>query len=403
MEIVNYYPTIVILSLYNLLSFFIINKYKKKLFFFLIDKPDGIRKLHQGSVLIIGGIFVANYLIFSTIFFYEINVLLYICAASLLIFVIGLIDDCFTLGAYLKLLIITVIIFLTLYLNNELKINSLYFSSFFKTIYLGDFSYFVTTLCILLLINCLNLSDGINGLATGISIIWLIFIYYYSSIEIKLILLPLLFLLTLIFLSIYKGKYFLGDNGSLILSNFTGMVTIYTYNQNLKFNTNIISTESIFILFMVPGVDMFRLFLQRILKGQDPFKGDRNHLHHLLMDKYSLQKSLFIYFSIMIIFIIIDMLEFFKPIYIIFFYCAFYIFFLDTYQKENNFIEYYKFDLKGVYNLFHLKFYFVWISNNYTFFYWKVFYLLFYHHLLSKNNEDLHVLIGSSNILFYFL
>ena len=334
MEIVNYYPTIVILSLYNLLSFFIINKYKKKLFFFLIDKPDGIRKLHQGSVLIIGGIFVANYLIFSTIFFYEINVLLYICAASLLIFVIGLIDDCFTLGAYLKLLIITVIIFLTLYLNNELKINSLYFSSFFKTIYLGDFSYFVTTLCVLLLINCLNLSDGINGLATGISIIWLIFIYYYSSIEIKLILLPLLFLLTLIFLSIYKGKYFLGDNGSLILSNFTGMVTIYTYNQNLKFNTNIISTESIFILFMVPGVDMFRLFLQRILKGQDPFKGDRNHLHHLLMDKYSLQKSLFIYFSIMIIFIIIDMLEFFKPIYIIFFYCAFYIFFLRYLSKR---------------------------------------------------------------------
>ena len=76
------------------------------------------------------------------------------------------------------------------------------------------------------------------------------------------------------------------------------------------------------------------------------------------MDKYSLQKSLFIYFSIMIIFIIIDTLEFFKPIYIIF-YCTFYIFFLDTYQKENNFIEYYKFDLKGVYNLFHLKFYFV--------------------------------------------
>ena len=240
---------------------------------------------------------------------------------SLLIFVIGLIDDCFTLGAYLKLLIITVIIFLTLYLNNELKINSLYFSSF-KTIYLGDF-YIVTTLCILL-INCLNLSDGINGLATGISIIWLIFIYYYSSIEIKPILLPLLFLLTLIFLSLYKGKYFLYIDLSFyqILQVWLQFIPI----TKLRFNANIISTESIFILFMVPGVDMFRLFLQRILKGQDPFKGVMNHLHHLLMDKYSSQKSLFIYFSIMIIFIIIDTLEFFKPIYIIFFYCTFYIF-----------------------------------------------------------------------------
>ena len=101
------------------------------------------------------------------------------------------------------------------------------------------------------------------------------------------------------------------------------------------------------------------IFLQRILKGQDPFKGDRNHLHHLLMDKYSLQKSLFIYFSIMIIFIIIDTLEFLNRFTSFFFIVHFIFFFLDTYQKENNFIEYYKFDLKGVYNLFHLKFYFV--------------------------------------------
>ena len=48
------------------------------------------------------------------------------------------------------------------------------------------------------------------------------------------------------------------------------MVTIYTYNQNLKIQYEYTS-QYIFILFMVPGVDMFRLFLQRILKGQDPF------------------------------------------------------------------------------------------------------------------------------------
>ena len=41
----------------------------------------------------------------------------------------------------------------------------------------------------------------------------------------------------------------------------------------------------------IPGLDMFRLFCIRILKGQNPFKADNNHLHHLFLRKFKFSQS----------------------------------------------------------------------------------------------------------------
>ena len=50
---------------------------------------------------------------------------------------------------------------------------------------------------------------------------------------------------------------------------------------------------------MLPGLDMLRLFIERIFKKKDPFDGDKNHLHHYLIKKNSLKKTLLIYFLMM--------------------------------------------------------------------------------------------------------
>ena len=39
---------------------------------------------------------------------------------------------------------------------------------------------------------------------------------------------------------------------------------------------------------IIPGIDLIRLFITRILKVSHPFKPDRNHLHHILLRKYNL-------------------------------------------------------------------------------------------------------------------
>ena len=266
--------------------------------------------------------FFSDYYSLSLIFF-----------VSIIIFFIGIIDDYYSLSAYKKLFYISIILLLALNLDSSIKIENLYFSTFERTFNLEKYSFFITTLCILLLINCLNLSDGINGLAVGISIIWFIFNIYYANSEINTFLIPLIFLLLFIFLSIYRGKFFLGDNGSLIIASFVGLITILNYNQNLLDDEKIISAENIFILFMLPGLDMFRLFLERILKKKDPFKGDRNHFHHLLMKKFNLRSTLLIYFFLMILFISIDQINLIPSIYIIVFFVIFYFYFLKILKK----------------------------------------------------------------------
>ena len=97
---------------------------------------------------------------------------------------------------------------------------------------------------------------------------------------------------------ILLGRYFLGNSGSLFIGAIIGLHTIKSYNLSFVEKN---SAEDIFILFLVPGLDMLRLFIQRITNKENPFKADKSHLHHLLINKYSLEKVLFIYFLVIVI------------------------------------------------------------------------------------------------------
>ena len=52
---------------------------------------------------------------------------------------------------------------------------------------------------------------------------------------------------------------------------------------------------------MIPGIDMMRVFLLRILKGKNPFSSDQSHLHHYLIKNLSLKQTLTIYCLLLII------------------------------------------------------------------------------------------------------
>jgi UDP-GlcNAc:undecaprenyl-phosphate GlcNAc-1-phosphate transferase len=85
---------------------------------------------------------------------------------------------------------------------------------------------------------------------------------------------------------------------------------------------------------MVPGIDMMRLFSMRILNGKNPFKGDRNHMHHILSKKYGYLKSLIIINSIIIILILSSF--FFKVSTLIIIPMYLLLYFLIIYEKKNN-------------------------------------------------------------------
>ena len=80
----------------------------------------------------------------------------------------------------------------------------------------------------------------------------------------------------------YKNYLFL-KTGIYLLSSIASFILINEYNV---FKT-ILYADEIFVLMMV-GVDMIRLVIFRVLKRKNPFKGDRNHLHHLLTKKLTI-------------------------------------------------------------------------------------------------------------------
>ena len=90
-------------------------------------------------------------------------------------------------------------------------------------------------------------------------------------------------ILTLLFLAYknFKNLTFLGNSGSYLVSFLISYQIIFFYNQDIINNV-----EEIFIVLMIPGVDMLRLFFFRIFNKKNPFKADKNHLHHILLTRY---------------------------------------------------------------------------------------------------------------------
>ena len=112
-------------------------------------------------------------------------------------------------------------------------------------------------------------------------------------------------MITLLFFLLlnYLNKCFLGDSGCYLLSFLISAILIHHYNFQFLYKEEIqfLYADSIFILFMIPGLDMFRLFVSRLLQGKNPFIGDKKHLHHLLLMRYGLYKSNLIVQSIIVI------------------------------------------------------------------------------------------------------
>ena len=145
---------------------------------------------------------------------------------------------------------------------------------------INNFSYIFTILCVLFLLNALNLYDGIN-LQSGIN--FLIIYFYLLSKDIFPSLILAFIIANIIFLYLnFKNKIFLGDNGVFINSFIISYFIIKSYNYNLEAS---LKSDEILLLILIPTLDLIRLFISRVRNLKNPFLGDRNHIHHLLLKK----------------------------------------------------------------------------------------------------------------------
>jgi UDP-GlcNAc:undecaprenyl-phosphate GlcNAc-1-phosphate transferase len=142
--------------------------------------------------------------------------------------------------------------------------------------------------------------DGIN-LQCGFYSILAIFFLLLKSIN--FIYIYIIFSLFFFLIKNFQNKAFLGNSGSYLL----GFVIAYLFIIQSKVVT--LYSEEIFLVMLIPGLDMFRLFIKRLREKRHPFSPDLNHIHHILLRSFGKIYGFFlvqltIFFSLFFIFFI---------------------------------------------------------------------------------------------------
>ena len=294
----------------------------------LVDIPDKKLKNHKKDTPVIGGIVFSSITIFILVAYiftnYRDNILfIKILLLSLSCCIVGMIDDIYKIKAQPKFFFTTLILLIFLTLFPELRIKHIIFSDnfFVKNLNLESkilLSTAITILCYQLLIHAFNMADGHDGIASLMAITWLAYIYF-TKYNFQFLIPIITALLIFIYFNL-KSKIFLGDSGNYFLSTLLGSSIIL--NNNIY---NSFLAEEIFILLMLPGVDMLRLFFIRIKSSQNPLAGDRKHLHHLLFKRLNKNKTTSIYFLIFSTPIFFLYFKILSEIYIVIFFLVIYI------------------------------------------------------------------------------
>ena len=258
----------------------------------IFDIPNQ-RKKHLYPVPLLGGIIIFYNIIilFSISYLLKIELEIFNKFSFLFgyisFFFLGLYDDKYQIKASIKLLLSIIILIPILLYDPTFKIDSLRLSFYTGELILGNYDIFITILFILLFINAFNMFDGINCQNGIYSIILIIFLISLSKNNIFLY--GLLFSIVVFNLYNFRNKFFLGDSGSLSLGFLFSYFYIMNYNNNL-----IIYSDAIYLIMYLPGIELMRLYIFRVLNKKSPFKPDRNHLHHYFLESHGYNKTIII-------------------------------------------------------------------------------------------------------------
>lgn len=211
---------------------------------------------------------------------------------SVVISIVGLLDDIFDLNAKTKLIFQIISGLIVVYTGTTIEIISWPWSSN-GIIALGAFSKIVTILWIIGVTNAVNLIDGLDGLAAGVSSIASLCLMLISIINGD----PIAILLTASLAGACLGflphnfnpaTIFMGDTGSTFLGFTLAVISIQGLIKSYTAITVIVAA----IVLGLPIVDTFFAILRRVAKGKPVMEADRGHLHHRLVDRgYSHRKA----------------------------------------------------------------------------------------------------------------
>ncbi len=263
---------------------------RKKLF----DVPDE-RKIHQTPIPSLGGLGIyAGFILASliSIQFDAVAEFQYFFAAAFVIFFLGLKDDILVISPIKKFIGQVLAAFLIIY-KGGVQIKSMHGFLGIEGPLPEMFSLLLTYFTVIVIINSFNLIDGIDGLAGSLGFMASALLGFYF-LQVNLPAYSILAfslagsLAAFLIFNFQPAKIFMGDTGSLLIGLIHAILIIKFINiaQMPSINFPINAAPAIgFALLMIPLLDTLRVFGIRIIHQRSPFSPDRNHIHHLLLDK----------------------------------------------------------------------------------------------------------------------
>lgn len=286
----------------------------------LMDLPEDPRKIHTRAVPTIGGVMIFAALLINVFFWlatgpapatemFQAGSAMAVC--TVIIFFMGLKDDIIGLAASKKLLV-HLAVGLMLITVGGYKIET--FGGLFGIEELPEaLSLFFSLFVYIVIVNALNLIDGVDGLAGGYSVIAMsAFAFWFlntgQTSDAILALTMAGAMLGFLVFNFAPARIFLGDSGSLLMGLVAYALATHVINtpQELVPDawTGISKPVIAMSILAYPLVDTLRVFCLRAARGISPFSPDRNHLHHRLMmrTRNHAKTSLFVYiFSLSIL------------------------------------------------------------------------------------------------------
>ena len=246
-----------------------------------IDKPSDI-KIHNKSIPRLGGLAIYVAFLISMILVYYFNNNLYfisknnmigIFIGGTIVFFTGLIDDIVTVKASYKLLIQAIAASILFFYGIRMNLfPNLWISYIFTIIYVvGSYS-------------AMDMIDGLDGLATGITTIcstFFLIVFWQQGNEFGIFISLILIGSSLGFLkhNFFPANIFMGDSGSMLLGFLLATLMIVFTNQPYNLFRFIIPI----LILGVPILDNFLTFLYRFREGKSFLAGDLNHFYNRLI------------------------------------------------------------------------------------------------------------------------
>ena len=234
-----------------------------------MDVPKDSRRVHDHPIPRLGGLGIFIAFLVGVLLFVDIDYQIQgILIGTVIIVIIGVIDDIVSLPAMLKFVVQICAAVVVVLHGVKIDIVSIFFHNS-DFLVLGVLAIPITVLWIVGVTNAVNLIDGLD---------YRIPIILACLVGACIGFLPYNF---------NPAKIFMGDTGALLLGFVLSTVSILGF---FKFYA-VISFFVPFLALGLPIADTAAAIIRRLLKGQSPMTPDRGHLHHRLIDSGLSQKQ----------------------------------------------------------------------------------------------------------------